>query len=162
MSIAADLTSADLTAPALAELARTIAAHPEEWVQEARFRTEGRWYARLRKDENHEVWLIGWLPGQATGFHDHGDSRGAFAVAFGSLEEHHVAVGGPESREVARGVDAGGSRSFGSGYIHDVRNASSAPALSVHAYSPPLSIMNTYDFSGGQLVQLATEQEADW
>jgi len=162
MSITAEPTASDLSAPALAELARTIAARPEEWVQEARFRTEGRWYERLRQDENHEVWLIGWLPGHATGFHDHGDSRGAFAVAFGSLEEHHVALGGPESRAVARPVDAGGSRSFGSGYIHDVRNTSSAPALSVHVYSPPLSIMNTYDFSGGQLVHLATEQEADW
>ncbi len=162
MSITAEPTASDLSAPALAELARTIAARPEEWVQEARFRTEGRWYERLRQDENHEVWLIGWLPGHATGFHDHGDSRGAFAVAFGSLAEHHVALGGPESRAVARPVDAGGSRSFGSGYIHDVRNTSSAPALSVHVYSPPLSIMNTYDFSGGQLVHLATEQEADW
>jgi rhodanese-related sulfurtransferase len=33
-----------------------------------------------------------------------------------------------------------------------VRNASFAPAVSIHAYSPPLNEMNEYELDGGQLV----------
>ena len=38
-------------------------------------------YQRLTCDDDHEVWLLSWLPGQRTGFHDHGESVGAFTVA---------------------------------------------------------------------------------
>jgi hypothetical protein len=30
-----------------------------------------RWYQRVTCDDDHEVWLLSWLPGR-TGFHDHG------------------------------------------------------------------------------------------
>jgi rhodanese-related sulfurtransferase len=36
-----------------------------------------RWYER---SDTHEVWAISRMPGQGTGFHDHGGSAGAFAV----------------------------------------------------------------------------------
>jgi rhodanese-related sulfurtransferase len=43
-------------------------------------------------------------------------------------------------------------RAFGPDYAHDVRNVSLAPAISIHAYSPPLSEMNEYELDGSQLV----------
>jgi predicted metal-dependent enzyme (double-stranded beta helix superfamily) len=143
--------------PAVAELtdrARALAARPEEWVSRVRLSAEGRWYERIHRDDSHEIWLISWLPGQATGFHDHGGSAGAFAVALGSLEEHDIAGD--------RTVVTGQVRGFGPGYVHDVRNVASAPAVSVHVYSPPLAVMNRYERTGTGFVRLAGEDAAEW
>jgi predicted metal-dependent enzyme (double-stranded beta helix superfamily) len=145
----------ELGPAALAARARALADHPEEWLHRVRLSSDGRWYERVHLDNDHEVWLISWLPGQSTGFHDHGGASGAFAVALGSLEEHDVAA--------ARTVACGVTRQFGPGYVHDVRNTSAAPAVSVHVYAPPLSEMRRYDLAeDGRLVELVTESAADW
>jgi rhodanese-related sulfurtransferase len=89
--------------------------------------------------------VISWFPGQSTGFHDHGASSGAFIVATGELEE--LRPGGCTYL-----VAPGQSRSFGPDYAHDVRKASNAPAISIHAYSPPLLEMNEYELDSGQLI----------
>ena len=47
-----------------------------EWVARVRLDPEGRWYERIHTTDGFEVWLISWLPGQSTGFHDHGARRG--------------------------------------------------------------------------------------
>jgi mannose-6-phosphate isomerase-like protein (cupin superfamily) len=143
--------------PAVAELtdwARTLAARPAEWLSRVRLSADGRWYERIHRDDDHEIWLISWLPGQCTGFHDHGRSAGAFAVALGSLDEHDIAG--------ARTVEAGQVRGFGPGYIHDVRNGGAAPAVSVHIYSPPLAVMNRYERTDTGFVRLASEDAAEW
>jgi hypothetical protein len=47
--------------------------------------------------------------------------------------------------------------------VHDVRNsATGSVAVSLHAYSPPLSAMTRYDLTPGGLVAAATEGEEDW
>jgi len=88
--------------------------------------------------------VISWLPGQSTGFHDHGESAGAFVVATGVLEEHR-----PGEQPIV--ISPGKPRSFSSDYAHDVRNVSLAPAVSIHAYSPPLREMNEYELEGSRL-----------
>jgi predicted metal-dependent enzyme (double-stranded beta helix superfamily) len=138
----------------LTDWARSLAARPQEWLSQVRLSAEGRWYERIHRDESHEVWLISWLPGQATGFHDHGGSAGAFAVALGSLEEHDIAGD--------RTVSAGQVRGFGPRYVHDVRNVASAPAVSVHVYSPPLTVMNRYERTASGFVRLAQEDATEW
>jgi predicted metal-dependent enzyme (double-stranded beta helix superfamily) len=108
--------------------------------------------------DSHEVWLISWLPGQATGFHDHGGSAGAFAVVWGTLMERRVVGATTTGQVLAKPVGAGESRAFGPRYIHDVRNAAtSAVAVSVHAYLAPLPAMTRYDLTPAGLVKLATE-----
>lgn len=142
---------------AIAELSTTVArlaANPDAWLPRVRLDPQGRWYERLHRDGDHEIWLISWLPGQSTGLHDHGGSRGAFAVALGTLEERDPGA--------ARHLAAGESRAFGADYVHEVRNVSAAPAISVHAYAPPLATMNRYDLVGGRLVRLATEEAGQW
>jgi rhodanese-related sulfurtransferase len=114
-------------------------------MDRVRLRTEGRWYERLYHGQDHDIWVISWLPGQSTGFHDHGDSAGAFVVATGILEEYRPG-------EPTRVIPPGRPRAFGPDYAHDVRNTSLAPAISIHAYSPPLSEMNKYELDGDQLV----------
>ena len=130
-----------------AELAGIVSlfASSNEWIDRVRLRSDRRWYERLYHGPDYDIWVISWLPGQSTGFHDHGASSGAFIVAAGNLEEHRPG-------EQARVVYAGEPRAFGPDYAHDVRNASLAPAISIHAYSPPLSEMNEYELDGNRLV----------
>jgi rhodanese-related sulfurtransferase/mannose-6-phosphate isomerase-like protein (cupin superfamily) len=117
----------------------------DEWMDRVRLSTKQRWYERLYQSPDHDIWVISWLPGQSTGFHDHGESSGAFIVATGILEEHR-----PGEQPLV--IPPGKLRAFGPNYAHDVRNVSRAPAVSIHAYSPPLSEMNDYELDGSQLV----------
>jgi hypothetical protein len=151
-----------LGARQLTGVVRRLAASPEEWITRVRLNPAGRWYERIQIDDSHEVWVISWLPGQATGFHDHGGSAGAFAVVWGTLMERRVAGGVTTGQVLARPVGAGGSRAFGPRYIRDMHNAALAVAVSVHAYSPPLPEMTRYDLTPGGLVKLDTEGAAAW
>jgi rhodanese-related sulfurtransferase len=129
------------------ELANIVSLYASSggWMGRVRLRAERRWYERLYHGPDHDIWVISWLPGQSTGFHDHGASSGAFVVATGILEEHRPG-------EQTRAIHPGKPRAFGPDYAHDVRNVSLAPAISIHAYSPPLSDMNEYELDGSQLV----------
>jgi rhodanese-related sulfurtransferase len=152
-SIAAkNLSGAVLKTPE--ELANIVSlfASSDEWVDRVRLRAEGRWYERLYHGPDYDIWVISWLPGQSTGFHDHGASSGAFVVATGILEEHRVG-------ERTRVIHPSQPRAFGPDYAHDVRNASLAPAVSIHAYSPPLDEMNEYELDG---IRLLPREPASW
>ncbi len=138
----------------LADLVR-LAAATGEWSALVRFTEVERWYHRLERGENHEVWLLSWLPGQRTGFHDHCGSSGAFAVVAGELRERTPAAGRP--RPVSAGFPAGRARSFGPRHVHEVVNESGAPAVSIHAYSPPLAGMRRYELTRSGLVLAAVE-----
>jgi len=129
------------------ELANIVSlfASSEGWLDRVRLRAGHRWYERLYQGPDHDIWVISWMPGQSTGFHDHGESSGAFVVATGVLQEHR-----PGDQPLV--IPAGKSRAFGPDYAHDVRNVSLAPAVSIHAYSPPLTDMNEYELDGNLLV----------
>ena len=152
-----------LGARLLGDVVRRLAASPAEWLGRVRLNPEGRWYERIRLDDSHEVWVISWLPGQGTGFHDHGGSAGAFAVVWGTLVERRVVGATITGQVLAKPVGAGGSRAFGPRYIHDVGNANaSSVAVSVHAFSPPLPAMTRYDLTSAGLVVRGTEGAAAW
>ncbi len=145
----------------LGQLVGQIAADQGRWGQLVRFTEPQRWYQRLALADDCEIWLLSWLPGQHTGFHDHGEAVGAFAVASGRLSERTVAAGQRQAR--SRVVAAGTVRSFGSEHVHDVQNTSAQPAVSVHAYSPPLTAMRRYELTTDGLVQVATRTAGrDW
>lgn len=112
---------------------------------------KARWYTRLRADEELDVWLISWTPGETTELHDHGGSLGALTVLSGALHEFRWAGDGLRHRRLTAGDQA----AFPLGWVHDVTWAPSvvpepavapppAPTLSVHAYSPPLTAMSYY------------------
>jgi Cysteine dioxygenase type I len=151
-----------LGARQLADVVLRLAASRADWTARVRLNTADRWYERIHLDDSHEVWVISWLPGQGTGFHDHGGSAGAFAVVYGTLLERRVAGAATTGQVLAEPVGTGGSRAFGPRYIHDVRNVAAGVAVSVHAYSPPLPQMTRYDLTPGGLVKLATEDAAAW
>lgn len=145
----------------LAAEVRRLTATPAEWVARVRLDPEGRWYERIHADDGYEVWLISWLPGQSTGFHDHGGSAGAFGVVWGALDECVVPRGG--ARVLVNEIASGDVQAFGPRYVHDVRNSvTGSVAVSVHAYSPPLSAMTRYDLTSGGLAVAGTEGAGDW
>ncbi|MGH3436353.1 MAG: cysteine dioxygenase [Sciscionella sp.] len=149
------LCQARLTRGELAELVELIAGQRQLWRPVVRHDSEKRWYARLHRARNVEVWLIGWERGQDTRFHDHGGSSGAFAVVQGSLSEEY----GHLERwhgVMRRNHHAGTARSFGPEYIHNLGNTAEHPATSVHAYSPPLSTMTYYRTEPDRLVPYET------
>jgi predicted metal-dependent enzyme (double-stranded beta helix superfamily) len=153
-------TRPTLSQARLREIVREVAAERAGWQSLVRYDPAQRWYQLLQRDDGYELWLLSWLPGQYTGFHDHGRAAGAFTVAEGCLAERGARHGRPWRRSVE--VTAGAARSFGPWYIHDVRNASAAPAVSVHAYSPPLTAMQRFDLVAGRLVAGAAETGAQW
>src|SRR5258708_14458751 len=89
----------------LGQIAGAVAAQPDRWRDVLRFDAVRRWYVRLELADDYEVWLLTWLPGQSTGFHDHGNAAGAFAVARGPASERPVAALGHRARP--RPVPAG-------------------------------------------------------
>ena len=150
-----------LGARQLAEVVQRFAASPAEWLPRVRLNPAGRWYEQVTLDENHEVWLISWLPGQSTGFHDHGGSAGAFGVVWGTLDEYVATRRGTTPRVTP--VTSGDVHAFGPRYVHDVRNSSEGSvAVSVPAYSPPLSTMTRYNLLAGGLAVAGTEGAGDW
>ena len=156
------LTPGQLTPGQLAAEVQRLTSSPAEWVARVRLDPEGRWYERIHMTDDFEVWLISWLPGQSTGFHDHGVSAGAFGVVWGALDESVATRRGAKPRTATR-VTAGVVRSFGPHYVHDVQNSSTGSvAVSVHAYSPPLSSMTRYNLTSGGLAVAGTEGAGDW
>ena len=95
--------------------------------------------------------VLAWLPGQDTDWHDHGGSSGSFCVADGVLLEQLRTGGGHRVRTppaVGERADLLRSRRTSTtSVIHG-----SAPAVSIHAYSPPLVTMTYYELTPRGLV----------
>jgi predicted metal-dependent enzyme (double-stranded beta helix superfamily) len=161
----------------LTHLVRSVAASPDRWGALVRYRAGERWYQRLEQTEDHELWLLTWLPGQRTGFHDHFGSAGAFAVVRGELKERtvparralpgrgaarrafadHAVQSAANARVAVTAFAAGQVRAFGPQHVHEVVNGSGQPAVSVHAYSPSLAGMRRYELTPAGLVLTAVE-----
>lgn len=150
-----DLGAGRLTRDELLMVVSGIAAEQSLWRPVARHDPVRRWYARLHTSPTLEVWLLGWVCGQDTRLHDHGGSSGAFYVVEGTLAEeygHAERWTGVQRRTHA----VGQMRSFGPGYVHNLGNAATVQATSIHAYSPPLSTMTYYRPEGRAIVPYET------
>ncbi|HEX8629019.1 MAG TPA: cysteine dioxygenase family protein [Catenuloplanes sp.] len=145
--------------PALLDRARNLATHPHRWPAQPRFDPDRRWYSRISAEPDAEAWLLTWLPGQSTSWHDHGGSAGAVAIVAGALTEEVWRPGGPTRRVLA--PDEG--RGFGAHHVHRLVNAGGEPAISVHVYAPALTEMRRYELTGDVLRPVAWERAGvDW
>jgi predicted metal-dependent enzyme (double-stranded beta helix superfamily) len=144
----------------LEQLVARLAAEPTRWQRLVRHEHDARVYEQLPLvEEDVNAWLICWSGGQDTGFHDHDISAGAIAVLAGRVREERLAVGSPA---IAREFGAGRRFSIPPNAIHRVLHAGTAPAITLHAYSPPLLRMGTYAVGAhGELERraLTCEQE---
>ena len=150
----------------LAGVATRLAAQRSLWEPLVAFDPVSRYYARLAAEPAFEAWLLTWVPGQGTDWHDHGGSAGAFVTLRGTLTEEHATtspVGPPRVVPAARELTPGTLRAFGTQHVHRVTNAGAEPAVSLHVYAPALTEMNAYVAEGGEL-RLVTSQlvGVDW
>ena len=124
----------------LERFAAGLAAAPERWAHLVRH-DDSRVYEQIWDDGDVNAWLICWSEDSDTGFHDHDDSAAGITVVRGSVREERLALGGPpRSRELI----AGTTFTVPPTAIHRVLHAGVGPAVTVHAYSPPLRRMGAY------------------
>ncbi len=152
----------DLTDDELLAVATRIAARPELWREHVRHDPTQRTYQELLRDEHLDIWLLCWSHDHDTGFHDHDLSAGAVAVAAGAVREERLILGRPVDSPVSRTIEAGTTFAFGAADIHRVLHAGQGPAVTVHAYSPPLTRMGSYNVeSDGRLTRHAVSYETE-
>ena len=132
-----------LELPELRALTRRIADEVRAGHHEVQVHDDRRWYQLLSADGYVDVWLISWAREQAAELHDHAGSLGALTVVSGELTEHRWSRRRPGLH--TRTIRAGRSVGFSAGHVHDVVNERAQPAVSVHAYSPPLTAMSYYE-----------------
>jgi quercetin dioxygenase-like cupin family protein len=131
-----------LTGRELVDLVTGVAADVRRWSRLVQFDENERFALKLDENDERDLWLLTWLPGQHTGWHDHGGSVGAFTVVRGALREERF-VSGYGRREIRLGP--GASRIVPDPTRHDVGNRGGASAISIHSYSPPLRTMTYFD-----------------
>ncbi|MEP6799361.1 MAG: hypothetical protein ABI890_14495 [Lapillicoccus sp.] len=117
--------------------------------------TSDRTWARLADDSGAEVWLMSWPEGAETGWHDHGGSVGAFAVATGNLVEETWSTQGSQERALG----PGDSRTFGEEQVHNVRGVAVGRSLTVHACAPRLVTMTRHELTPAGLRPVLTSRE---
>ena len=133
----------------LERLVQELAAEPGRWRELVRHTAAERQFALLSRDEDVEVWVVSWMAGHDTGFHDHDDAAAAIVVLEGEVEDQRLALGGvPRAVRYA----AGEAFSVPPAAIHRVLHAGERPAVTLHAYSPPLTRMGTYEEGEGGIL----------
>ncbi len=152
----------DLTNEQLLAVANEIAAQSALWSHHVEHNSTQRTYRQLLRDEHLDVWLLCWSHDHDTGFHDHDLSAGAVAVVSGSVREERLVLGRPVDSPISRLAHAGSSFYFGASDIHRVLHAGTEPAVTIHAYSPPLVRMGSYAIEpSGQLRRHAVSYEEE-
>ncbi len=152
----------DLSDEQLLAVANEIAERPALWSHHIEHDPTQRTFKQLLRDEHLDVWLLCWSHDHDTGFHDHDLSAGAVAVVSGSVREERLVLGRPPDAPLSRTAHAGSSFAFSASDIHRVLHAGTEPAVTIHAYSPPLVRMGSYTVEpDGQLRRHAVSYETE-
>ena len=80
------------------------AAAEQVWTPLVRHDPAERVYSLLHRDGDVEVYLVCWMPGHDTGFHDHDRSTAAIAVVAGTVVEARLALSGAVDARWLRGT----------------------------------------------------------
>ena len=108
----------------------------------------------LWEDEDVNAWLICWSEDDDTGFHDHDASAAAITVIDGRVREDRLRLNGAPSTTVS----GPGRLTIPPNAIHRVLHAGEVPAVTIHAYSPPLVRTGAYAVSDdGELLREAQD-----
>ncbi len=134
----------------LETVAREIAARTDIWEPLVRTDAVSRRYELVYEDDRMDAWILSWMPGQGTGFHDHYISGVGLCVASGSVREDLMVYG---AEHQSRRLQAGDTRQGGPGYIHRVSHDEGDPAVTVHVYSPRLDWVGQYRLAGDGVVR---------
>lgn len=123
-----------------ARIAAEFVLDRARWKSLLRYDPVERFSTLLERTDDHEVWLMSWLPGQSTDPHDHGGVTGAFTIVSGVLTERVMRM------NTTLELQPGQSRVFAPNYVHQVSNNGSHPAVSIHVYRSTRE-MRTYHYS---------------
>ncbi len=136
-----------------------LADTPELWRPHVRYRRDARVYEQVWDDADVNAWVICWSEDQDTGFHDHDESAAAIMVLGGEVREDRLRLSGaPASRTIA----AGAPFFVPPNAIHRVLHSGDGPALTIHAYSPPLRRTGAYVVAeNGALERISQSFEAE-
>jgi quercetin dioxygenase-like cupin family protein len=130
-----------LTLEALEQFVAELARTPERWRHLIRDASDERVYEQIWDDGDVNAWVICWGEDQDTGFHDHDESAAGIAVIRGEVCEQRLRVGAsPQTRVFGPGSTFG----VPAVAIHRVLHNGDAPAVTIHAYSPPLVRTGAY------------------
>jgi mannose-6-phosphate isomerase-like protein (cupin superfamily) len=152
-------SGSNLSVEQLERFAAVLAADPARWRHLVRHRRDARVYEQIFSDERVNAWLICWSDGHDTGFHDHDESAGGIAVVAGRVRDERLAVG---SAPVVRELSAGECFNVPATAIHRVLHDGEQPAITIHAYSPPLTRMGAYRIGPrGELEREALSHEQE-
>ena len=130
-----------LGADELVGFAASLAATPAYRSHPRRSGGGRRGYRLIWSDANVNAWLIAWGADADTGFHDHDSSAAGIVVLEGIVLEDRLALHGPP---ITRRFRRGESFHLPTTAIHRVRHGGGRPALTIHAYSPPLRTQGVY------------------
>ena len=119
-----------------------LAASPERWRHLIHHADDVRVYEQIWDDEDVNAWVICWSEDQDTGFHDHDDSA---AGDRGDLRAGPRGPADPGRRAALARARRRRARSrVPPVAIHRVLHAGDGPAVTIHAYSPPLRRTGAY------------------
>jgi mannose-6-phosphate isomerase-like protein (cupin superfamily) len=130
-----------LTPTELEQFVAQLAANPEGWRHAVRHAGDVRVYEQIWDDEDVNAWVICWSHDQDTGFHDHDESSAAIAVIDGQVREDRLRLDQPPR---SRLIGPGEIFTVPATAIHRVLHAGDQPAVTIHAYSPPLVRTGAY------------------
>jgi hypothetical protein len=139
-----------LTPEELEDVARRIAERPELWEPLVRVDSERRRFELVYEDDRMDAWVLSWMPGQGTGFHDHYISGVGLSVAAGGVREDQLVYG---TSHLALHLRSGDTRQGGPGYIHRVTHDEGEPAVTIHVYSPRLDWVGQYRLDDNGVVR---------
>jgi len=154
--IPATAVRAPLAPGALADISAGLARSAAVWSSRLLTHPTQRTGLRLLATADYDAWLLHWPSHTSVTPHDHGESIGAFTVVSGELTE----VRWHGSLRLTRLVAPGEVVTIEQRVVHDVI-AGEGAALSVHAYSPPLTAMGFYA-GGVELVDVQPVEAGEW
>lgn len=133
-----------LSTSELSAFAAGLAGEPERWAHLLDDLGGTRAYELIWDDDEVNAWAIRWSEDADTGFHDHDESAAGIAVIQGRVREDRLTLGGVGGGSISREFGAGASFVVEPVAIHRVLHAGDGPAMTIHAYSPPLRRTGAY------------------
>ena len=129
-------------------LCERLARETERYLDRVRFSRERYMRHPILLWDDWEVMLIAWESGQVTPIHDHRGVMGGMAVLSGTLAEERFSTADdrPELFD-NRQRPEGDLSDIGPTVLHRLA-PTSARAVSLHVYRPPLRTMGIWDASG--------------
>jgi hypothetical protein len=152
-----------LTPDELVDYVTRVAGQPKLWKHLVEH-GERRGYKELASTPTFNCWVITWNTGHDTGLHDHDGSAGGVICVHGQVRESRLRSGYCESNEGVikeHGLiyREGQTFNFGPWDIHRVRHHGESTAITIHAYSPPLTHMGSYGFIAGEFKRQPLKDE---